>query len=59
MFIVILFVPSLDQRTPLHKAARRAHVKIVKYLVDNAPDKDVKDVKYLDVKDNNGVLAIN
>ena len=43
----------------MHKAARRAHVKIVKYLVDNAPDIDVKDVKYVDDKDNNGVLAIN
>ena len=59
MFMLILFVPSLDQRTPLHKAARRAHVKIVKYLVDNAADIDVKDVKYLDVKDNDGVLVIN
>jgi len=48
---MFLFILSLNQRTPLHKAARRAHVGIVKYLVYKAANIGVKDI--------NGVLTVD
>ena len=40
---LLILCLSLYQMTPLHLAAKRAHVKIVKYLVSKGADTDIKD----------------
>ena len=41
-FVRILFIFTLCQVSPLHKAAEGGHVNVVKYLVDKEADINVK-----------------
>ena len=41
--LVQLFVYSPHQWTPLHEAARKGHVDIVRYLVEQGADINIKD----------------
>ena len=38
-----IFVHSPHQSTPLHEAARKGHVDIVRYLVEQGADINIKD----------------